>query len=191
MSEDRAARVDEPAVLVQVTPSNYRSQAVGFIGGGLLLTALSIVLDVVYDRSFINPLLTLGAVGYGTYCATQAWRQATHTVLRIDQDGLSTGDGLHDHGWAGVVMVWVGSSTGLRLPLVSRPMIHVFTGAGMEFAQRVGTRPQARYTIPVAGRWRIADLCERLRKVTEASIVDGTRVSRRAAAASLMQDHRR
>ena len=173
---------------MQVTPSNYRSQAVGFIGGGLLLSALSVVLDVVYDSSFSNPLLTLGVVGYGIYFAVQARRQATHTVLRIDRDGLRTGDGLHDHGWAGVVMVWVGSSTGLRLPLLSRPTIHVFTGAGVAFAQRIGTRPQARYAIPVAGRWQIADLCDRLRKVTEASIVDGTRVSRRAAAALLVQD---
>ena len=67
MSEDRPARVDEPAVLVQVTPSNYRSQAVGFIGGGLLLTALSVVLTVVYDRGFINPLLWLGAVVAGRW----------------------------------------------------------------------------------------------------------------------------
>jgi hypothetical protein len=46
-------------------------------------------------------------------------------------------------------------------------------------------RPQARYTIPVGGGWRVSDLCDRLSRITDASIVNGTQASRRAAAASL------
>ncbi len=64
-------------------------------------------------------------------------------------------------------------------------VLSVFTQAGIDFAGRAGTRPQARYTIPVGRHRRIPDLCDRLRRLTDATVIDGTRTSRRAAAASL------
>lgn len=179
-----AGHGEESAVVVQVTPRDYRTRAVAFIAGGLLLTTISVLLTVLYGRT---PDLVIGpaAVGYGIYCARQVRRQITHTVLRIDRSGLHSGDGVYERTWAGVVMVWVGSSTGLRLPIVGQPVLNVFTQAGVEFAQRAGTRPKALYTIPVGGLWTVSNLCDRLGKLTDASIVDGTQVSRRDAAAAL------
>ena len=168
---------------MQVTPSSYRLQAIGFIVLGVVGTVVSVLLAVMDDRTF--SLLPLVAVGHGVYCAVQARRGVTRTVLRVDSSGLRTGDGVHDYTWAGVIMVWVGSSTGLRLPVVSQPVLHVFTQAGVEFARRAGTLPQARYTLPVGGLWEVSNLCDRLSKITNALIVDGTQVSRRTAAKAL------
>jgi hypothetical protein len=174
---------NEVAVVVEVTPSDYRNRAIGFLALGLVVSVLTLVLATRFDRT-PSVLLPVAAVGYGIYCAVRARRRVTDTVLRIDPSGLRSSDGLHDHTWDGVVMVWVGSATGLRLPAVWQPVLSIFTNAGLEFAHRVGTRPQPLYTMPVGGPWRVAELCDRLSRMTDASIQDGTRISRRAAAAS-------
>ena len=174
---------DEFAVVVQITPRNYRTRAIACIAGGILLTAVLIWLAVVHD-TLPDPFLGVMALGYGIYCAGQARRQVTYTVLSIDRSGFRTGDGLYDRDWAGVVMVWVGSPTGLRLPIVRRPAMSIFTELGVDFARRAGTRPKVLYTVPV-GRWEVSDLCRRLGRMTDAAIVNGTQVSRRRAAAAL------
>lgn len=84
-------------------------------------------------------------------------------------------------------MVWVGSSTGWRLPFVPRPVLSLFTGAGVDFARRAGSRLQPVQNIPVPGPWRTADLCERLERITGVEVVNGTRVSRRRAAAEVVR----
>lgn len=185
VSEEPGTDTGEPVVLVQITPSNYRFQAICFIILGSLLMGLPVFLTLVFEDPFRLPLLPLTAVAYGIYCAVRARRQVTRTVLRINRSGLRTDDGLHDHGWAGVVMVWVGSATGLRLPVVHQPVLNVFTGPGLDFAERAGVRPTAQYTIPIGSSWNVPDLCDQLQKITTASIVSGTQVSRRAAASSL------
>lgn len=175
---------DQTAVVVEVTPANYRRRAIGFSGVGLVATILALVLAIHYGRS-PSLLVPIVAVSYGIYCAIKAQRHVTDTIIRIDPSGLRSTNGIHDHTWDGVVMVWVGSSTGLRLPVVTQPVLSVFTGAGVEFAERVGMRPQPRYTMPVGGPWSVVELCNRLSRITNASVLDGTQISRRAAAASL------
>lgn len=103
----------------------------------------------------------------------------------MEQGRVWTGDGAYDQAWAGVVLVWVGSATGLRLRPVSQPVLSLFTAAGLEYAARAGTRVQPLVTVPVAGHLPVPDLCGRLRRLTDAEVVDGTRTSRRAAAATL------
>jgi hypothetical protein len=179
----------EPAVVVEITPRDYRRQGLFFLVAGLLFTAASIWSDLRHG-SFGNPVLGLAAIGYGSYCLVQARRQVTRDVLRIDRSGIRSGDGLYDQSWNGVVMVWVGSSTGLRLPFVSPPVLSVFTHAGLDFARRAGTRPQARYSVPVGGPWTVRRLCSRLRLITAADVVDGHETSRRAAAAALRRPRR-
>jgi len=176
---------DAAVVVVQITPSGYRSLAITFVTLGVAWLAASVLLDVVFDSTRASPFLGVLSVGYGIYCARRARRQVTQLVVRIDSSGLRTGDGVHEHSWADVIMVWVGSGTGLRLPVVSQPVLSVFTRAGVDFARRAGLRPQARYTLPVGGRWGVPELCERLSRMTDATVVDGRRVSRRAAAAAL------
>ena len=184
MSERPAAgHDDEFEVVVQVTPRNYRTRAIVSSAGAILLTALLAWLVVVHD-TLPDPIPVLMLLGYGISCVGQARRRVTHTVLRIDRSGFRTGDGLYDRDWAGVAMVWVGSSTGLRLPLVRRPAMSIFTEMGVDFARRAGTRPKVLYTVPV-GRWDVSDLCRRLGRMTDAAIVDGTQISRRDAAAAL------
>ena len=190
MDEEPGARPVEQPVLVEVTPSHHRWQAVGCLGVGLLLAALAVVLLVVRDRLVISPVPVVAALAHGSWCAVRARRQVSDTLLRMDRSGLRTGDGLHDHDWAGVVLVRVGSRTGLRLPLVSQPFVHVFTEAGVELARRAATPLQARYSIPVSGLLRVRDLCQRLRTLTDARVVDSTRMSLRAAAASFLRDQR-
>ena len=58
-----AGHGEESAVVVQVTPRDYRTRAVAFIAGGLLLTTISVLLTVLYGRT---PDLVIGpaAVGY-------------------------------------------------------------------------------------------------------------------------------
>ena len=175
---------DESAIVIELTPRNYRRQAICFIGLGVVMLAVSVVLFVYSDRD-PSPLVPLAAIGYGVYCARQARRQVTRTLLTIDRAGIRSGDGTYDCTWAGVVLIWVGWSTGLRLPVLSQPVLHVFTQAGVEVAQRAGTPPKALFSLPVGGAWRVSDLCARLETITEAAVVDGTRVSRRSAAADL------
>lgn len=183
---DGQRRGDEgqTTILVEVTPSDYRRRAAAFTGIGLGATILALVLAVQTDGS-ANFLLPVAAVGYGIYCAVLARRRVTATLVRIDASGLRSADGLHDHTWDGVVMVWVGSWSGLRLPLVRQPVVSVFTGAGVEFAERVGMRAQPRYTLPVGGPMSVSELCGRLSRMSSVSVLDGTQISRRAAAASL------
>ncbi len=116
MSEGLRPDQDETAVVVEVTPSNYRLRAFVFIGLGVVAIIVTVVLTVLFDRE-LQPLLPLAAVGYGIYCAVQARHQVTQTVVQIDSSGVRSGDGVFDHSWAGVVLVWVGSATGLRLPV--------------------------------------------------------------------------
>ena len=178
-----------PAVVVEITPRDYRRQGLCFLVAGFLFAAASIWSEL-RDESFGNPVLGLAAIGYGIYCLVQARRQVTRDVLRIDRSGIRSGDGLYDQTWNGVVLVWVGSSTGLRLPFVSPPVLSVFTHAGLDFARRAGTRPQARYSVPVGGPWTVSRLCDQLRRITDADVVDGHEVSRRAAAADLQRSRR-
>lgn len=180
----------EPAVVVEVTPGDYRARSIGFVVGGVLLTAVAVWLEVRHGRSDVNPFLGPGAVAYGLWCALQARRQVTRTLLRIDRSGLTSDDGLHDHTWAGVEMVWVGSSTGLRLPVVGRPVLSLFTSAGVDFATRAGTRLKPRSTIPVGPPWTVRTLCDQLAQITPVLVVDGTEVSRAAAAAELQRRER-
>lgn len=177
----------EPAVVVEITPRDYRRRSLFFIVGGLLLTAVSIWLDVGDDRSGGNPVVGLMAIGYGIYCQVQARHQVTRNLLRIDRSGIRSADGLYDQTWNGVVMVWVGSSTGLRLPLVGQPVLSVFTQAGLDFAGRAGTRPKARYSVPVGPPWTVRELSSELSMITSASVTNGHQVSRASAAAALQQ----
>jgi len=180
----------EPAVVVEITPRDYQKQSWFFLIGGLLWTAASVWADVRHDESFANPFLGLASIGYGIYCRVQARRQVTRNLLRVDRSGIRSGDGLYDQTWNGVVMVWVGSSTGLRLPFVNPPVLSVFTHAGLDFARRAGTRPQARYSVPVGPPWSVRTLCRQLREITDATVVNGHDVSRRVAAADLQGPRR-
>jgi hypothetical protein len=174
-----------PAVVVQITPRAYRARAVAFVVGGILLTAVSWWWAARHDRSPSDPLFGVVAVGYGVYCAVQARRQVTRTLLRIDRLGLRSPDGVHDRSWAGVVMVWVGSSTGWRLPFVSQPVISLYTSAGVDFARRAGTRPKPVVSLPVGPPWTVPALCDQLRAITGAPVLSGREVSRPAAARTL------
>ncbi len=173
-----------PAVVVELTPRSYRSRSILFVVVGVLLVGLSVWLGDRDDR-FVNPFVGLTAIGYGLYCARQARRQVTRTLLRIDRSGIRSGDGVYDQGWGGVVMVWVGSSTGLRVPLVTEPVLSVFTGSGLDFARRAGTRPKALCSVPVGAPWTVRKLCEQLAAITDVPVVDGRTTSRAAAAATL------
>lgn len=191
MDESAAADLEaDPAVTVKITPRDYRWRSLFFIVGGLLLTAVSVWLEVGDHRPVGNPLVGLAALGYGIYCQVQARRQVTRNLLRIDRSGIRSGDGLYDQTWNGVVMVWVGSPTGLRLPLVEQPVMSVFTQAGVDFAARAGTRPKARYSVPAALSWKVARLCDELGKITNVTVVNGHDVSRFSAARALQEaDH--
>ena len=176
---------EEPAVVVEITPRDYRRRGVLFIVIGLLVTAVSIWLDVRPGSGGGDPFLGLVAVGYGIYSLVQARRHVTRTLLRIDRSGIRSGDGLYDQSWDGAVMVWVGSSTGLRLPFVGQPVLSVFTEAGLDFARRAGTRPSPRYSVLVGPPWTVRTLAGTLRTITDASVVNGHEVSRPAAAVAL------
>ncbi len=176
----------EPGIRVEITPRDYRRQARLFLVAGLLMLVVSVWLDVRHDRSG-DPVLGVVAVGYGLYCRVQARRQVTRTVLEIGRTGIRSGDGRWDETWSGVVLVWVGSSSGLRLPFVAQPVLSVFTRAGVEFAARAGTRPKARYSVPVGPPWTVGRLCAELRGITGAAVVDGRAVSRSSAAGALAE----
>lgn len=190
VTEDvRPAEGADTAIVVEITPSSYRQRAIAFLSLGVLGVIVTVLLVVVID-STLQPMLPLAAIAYGLYCASRARHQVTQSVIRIDSAGLRSGDGVHDHSWAGVVMVWVGSSTGLRLPDLGQPVLSVFTQAGVDFAARAGLRPQPRYTFPLGGLRDVAEICDRLSRFTDASIVNGTQTSRRTAAASLQRTGR-
>ncbi|MGI3785109.1 MAG: hypothetical protein ACRYG2_30490, partial [Janthinobacterium lividum] len=155
--------------------------------GGLLLTASSVWFEVGDGHSAGNPFLGIAGIAYGIYCARQARRQVTRTLLTIDRSGIRSEDGSYDQSWAGVVMVWVGSSTGLRLPLVGQPVLSLFTSSGVDFARRAGTPPKARCSVPVGLPWTVDKLCVELRRITDAPVLDGSEVSRSSAAALLQR----
>lgn len=184
MDEDAPADAG-PAVVVEITPRSYRTQSIVFVVGGLVLTAVSLWFGSGDGRSSTSPFFGLAATAYGIYCGVQSRRQVTRTLLHIDGSGIRSEDGRYDQTWSGVLMVWVGSSTGLRLPLVGQPTISLFTGAGVDFARRAGTRPKPRLTVPVGLPWTVRRLSERLRAITDVPVVEGTRVSRAAAASAL------
>ena len=179
-----------PAVVVDITPRDYRARGVAALVVGLLLAAAFAWQTAAQDRSSVNPFWALLVLGYGVYCIRQARRQVTRTLLRIDRSGLRSGDGLHDRRWDGVVLVWVGSSTGLRLPDVTQPTLSLFTAAGVDFARRAGTRPKALFTIPVGAPWTVRTLCEQLRSITDAPVLSGRDISRAGAAAGLEEPGR-
>ena len=174
-----------PAIVVEITPRGYLRRGLVLVAAGLLLTVVSIWLEVQPDRSRGNPVLGLLLAGYGVYCLVQARRQVTRNLLRIDRSGIRSPDGLYDQTWDGVVLVWVGASSGLRLPLVDPPVLSLFTAAGLDFARRAGTRPGPRFSVPVGPPWTVAALCRELSTITDATVVSGRDVSRRTAAAGL------
>lgn len=182
--------VEEPAVLVQITPRSYRVRSVAALVAGAVWTLVAVVLETLDAGSGPNPFFGVIVIGYGIWCAVQARNQVTRTLLRIDREGFRSDEGAYDRTWAGVVMIWVGSSTGLRLPLVLSPTISVFTGGGVDFARRAGTAPKPLHTLPVGDTWTVARLCEQLREITDVPVVDGTTTSRRRAAATLAEPHR-
>ena len=169
---------------MEITPRDYRLRAVIGIVAGVVLLGVSVAVFVVQDGLF-NPVVGIAALVYGIYCARRARAQVTQPVLRIDRDGVHAQDGEFERRWGGVVMVWVGSQTAFRLPFVAQPVLSFFTVAGVDFARRAGLPPTPLYTIAVGGHHQIPDLCHRLRALTTADVVDGTRVSRREAAAAL------
>ncbi len=84
------------------------------------------------------------------------------------------------------MLIWVGPLSGLRLPFVLQPAISVFTDSGVRFAQRARSRPRSLYTIPIDAGLPLTELCERLAALTSAEVVDGRKLSRRAAGATLV-----
>jgi len=186
---ERPAEVpdDGPSIRIEVTPRDFRLRGLVCLVGGLLLTAVWVWSEARTSRSIGNPVIGLAGVAYGVWCLVQARRQVTRDVLRIDRSGIRSGDGLYDQTWGGVVMVWVGSPTGLRTPFVAQPVLSVFTRAGVEFAARAGTSPSARYSVPVATTRTVALLCAELRSITGATVVSGHDRSRSSAARALQQ----
>ena len=180
---------EEPAVLVQVTPRSYRVRSIAALVVGVVWTVVAVVLEARDAGSAPNPFFGVIVIGYGIWCAVQARHQVTRTLLRIDREGFTSDEGAYDRAWAGVVMVWVGSSTSLRLPLVLSPTISVFTDGGVDFARRAGTAPKPLHTLPVGDAATVDRLCEQLREITDVPVVDGTRTSRRRAAAALAEPH--
>ncbi|GAA3559598.1 hypothetical protein GCM10022197_13820 [Microlunatus spumicola] len=190
MSQTPPGGADEgPVVLVQITPRSYRVRSVAALVAGAVWTLVAVVLEAQDAGSGPNPFLGVAVIGYGIWCAVQARHQVTRTLLRVDREGFRSDEGAYDRGWAGVVMVWVGSSTGLRLPVVVSPTVSVFTGGGVDFARRAGTAPKPLHTLPVGGTWTVDRLCAQLREITDVPVVDGTKTSRRRAAAALAAPH--
>lgn len=175
-----------PSIVVEITPRDYRWRGWVFLVGGMLLTGVSVWLGTG-ERSAGNPVVGVFGAGCGVHCLVQARRRVTRNLLTVDRPGIRSSDGLYDQSWDGVVMVWVGSSTGLGPAIAGQPVLSLYTGAGIDFARRAGTRPAPRYSVPVGLPWTVATLCERLQAITDATVVSGRDVSRRAAAAELLR----
>ena len=90
-----------PAIVVEITPRGYLRRGLVLVAAGVLLTVVSIWLEVQPDRSRGNPVLGLLLAGYGVYPSdaklTPAAPGEGADVAAIDRAIAATAAGFPDH----------------------------------------------------------------------------------------------